>query len=400
VPSIKQRWLILVSALVIMGFEVGLYHAMLRFNIRKPDFAALYQGGRTLDFERFPSLPNRFPALKSTEYSVQIDGHEYVADNLHPPYEMALYAALALLKFRTAYLLWWACNLGCLFSVLFVLWPCVPKLQSSYPYLLILAATFSPVLVALVQGQNSIVLLAFLALCYGCLESGHEFRAGLALSMGMFKFVIVIPLAFWLILEKRWKSLAGFVCGCVALFTLALWLVGMTGIVAYVRLLAGFGKKGPELPGTESIMPNLRGLFHVFSFGIVPGTWISVVTMLSSIALLVWIDLRLRQYRILALNFAIQVLLACMISYHLYPHDAAVLILPLLLLLNHTLQYQSGRALKLTVLTCAGCAYLVPLFGGLYVGMPAIGLAGLVLLIVARQATREEIVNGMVHVQI
>jgi len=214
--------------------------------------------------------------------------------------------------------------------------------------------------------------------------------------MGMFKFILVVPVAFWLILERRWKSFAGFLCGCVLLFFVAFWLVGMSGIVAYVRLLAGFGKKAPELPGTESIMPNLRGLLNIVAPGTTPGAWITVTTLLLSLALLVWVDSRLSLYRSLSVGFAIQVLLSCMISYHLYPHDAAVLILPFLLLLNYALQDANQRALKIAVMACVSCAYLFP-FLGLYVGMPAIGAAALVLLIVARNAAVKETVLSATH---
>src|SRR3954452_18305664 len=80
VPSLKQRWLILFSALVILGFQIGLFQAIQRFQLRKPDFAALYQAGRKLDHERFPSLLDRLPALDTKEYSVQLDGRDWDAD--------------------------------------------------------------------------------------------------------------------------------------------------------------------------------------------------------------------------------------------------------------------------------------------------------------------------------
>jgi hypothetical protein len=397
VPSAKQRWLILVSALVIVGFQVGLFYAMQRFQSRKPDFASLYQAGRKLDHQRFPSLIDRFPSLKSVEYSVQIDGHDFDSDNLHPPYEMLIYASLALLKFRISYLVWWAFNLGCLFLCMFILWFHAPKLQSSYPYLLIIVATFFPVLVSMVQGQNSVLLLEFLTLCFGSFEKNHDFRAGFALAMGMFKFVIVIPLAFWLILERRWRSLAGFLCGCVALFFVALWLVRMEGIFSYLGLLTGFGRKAPEQPGTEGIMPNLRGLLHLVGSGVVPEIWIAAITLLASIALLIWVDLRLSQYKNMSLRFATQVLLACMISYHLYPHDSAVLVLPFLLLLNHALEDAAGKTFRIAVLTCTICAYLVPFVAGLYVGMPVIGATSLALMIFARSEALKNPVMSTAH---
>lgn len=397
-PSVKQRWLILFSALVIIGFHVGLFYSMQHYQARKPDFASLYQAGRKLDHERFPTLFTRFPSLNSQAHRIMRNDHEeYPSDDMHPPYEMIIYVALALFKYRVAYLLWWLCNLGLLFLSAAVLWSRIPKLQNSYPYLLILMATFFPVLVALVQGQNSVMLLALITLCYGCLEKGHDFRAGFALAMGMFKFVVVIPLVFWLILERRWKSLAGFLTGCVSLFFIAVWLVGMSGIVTYVRQIAGYGSKAPEQPGSEVIMPNLRGLFHAVGSRIAPENWLVILTLIASLALLVWVDSRLSQYRSLRLCFAVQVLLACMISYHLFPHDGSVFLIPILILVDHALQDSTERAFKIAVLICSAGAYLVPLIAGLYIGMYFIGAASLVLLILARNAALKTPILSPVH---
>jgi hypothetical protein len=396
VPSAKQRWLILFSALVIIGFQVGLFNVMQRFQARKPDFAALYQAGRALDHERFPDLFTRFPSLNSDGYKLWLNAQEeYPSDAMHPPYEMIIYGVLALFKFRIAYPLWWACNLGCLFMSVFLLSSHIPRLNRSYPYLLILVATFFPLLVALVQGQNTVLLLALLTLSYCSLEKHHDFRAGFLLAMGMFKFVLVIPMAFWLILEKRWRSLAGFISGCVVLFFIALWLVGFGGIETYIRQVVGYGKKAPEEPGTEAIMPNLRGLFHAAGSGIAPEIWLTILTLVASIALLVWVDARLSRYKSLSFRFSIQVLLAVMISYHLYPHDGAVLVLPILMLLDCVAQDSTERVFKIVVLTCAICAYLVPLVAGLYIGMPVIGAAGLALLIAARnQALKTPVLSA------
>ncbi len=397
-PSTKQSWLVLFSTLVIIGFHAALFHAMRGFHDHGPDFAALYQSGRELDHEHFPGLFTRFPSLNSEGYKLwQNAQEEYPSDTMHPPYERIIYVVLALFKFRIAFSLWWACNLGFLFMSVFLLWPHIPRLHGSLPYLLILVATFFPLLVALVQGQNSVLLLAFLTLSYCSLEKNHDFRAGFLLSMGMFKFVLVIPMAFWLILERRWRSLAGFISGCVVLFFIALWLVGFGGIESYIRQIAGYGKKAPEDLGRVAAMPNFRGLFHAIGSGIAPEIWLTVLTIVASIALVVWVGARLSRYRSLSLRFSIEVFVAIMISYHFYPHDEAVLVLPTLLLLDRAAQDSTARSFKIVVLTSAICAYLAPVVAGLYVGMPFIGAASLAMLIVARNQALKTPAPGAVH---
>ena len=395
--SAKQRALILISALIIIAFQFGLFVAMQRFQTRKPDFANLYQTGRLLDHERFPQVFTRFPSLDSDEYRLWLhDREEYPPDTLHPPCELVIYAALALFKFRTAYLTWWVCNLAFLFLSVYLLWTHVPGLQRSYPYLLILMATFFPVLVALVQGQNSIMLLFALTLTFCALEREQDFRAGFMLGLSMFKFILVTPMALWLIFEKRWKSVAGFCAGCMVLLLVALGLVGFSGVESYVRLLAGFGQKTPEQPGTQAIMPNLRGLLYAFSGSLAPESVLVMTTLLLSLALLIWVDLKLKRYANQALLYALQVLLAAMISYHFYPHDGAILVLPVMILLAHAFGNPVQRTFKVGVLVCSACAYLAPFVGGIYVGMPVVGLSSLALLIIARsEALRLPIANHL-----
>jgi hypothetical protein len=383
VSSAKQSLLIASSVVIIVALQVALFFAMQRFHERKPDFAALYQAGRRTLHERFPALIDHFPAMNSEAYTVTTPNGDYPYDTLHPPYELALYSVLALLKFHVAYPLWWACNTGLVLLSAFLLWRYVPNLRGSYPYLLILIATFFPVLVALVQGQNSVLLLALLTLSYCSLESQQEFRAGVFLSMGMFKFVLVIPIALWLVLERRWKGLAGFFTGCCGLLFVAVWLVGVNGIQAYIRLAAGYGRKTPEEPGTESIMPNLRGMFHAIGTGIAPEKFLIAFTLICSAAVLLWVDARLSNHRELGMRFSTQVLVAILISYHLYPHDAAILVLPLMILLDRSRSYAIERQFKTVVLVCIACTYLFP-FTGLRTGMPVVGLCSLVLLIIAR----------------
>ena len=169
--SAKQRGLIIISALIIIAFQGGLFVAMQRFQARKPDFAHLYQAGRKLDHERFPQVFTRFPSLDSDEYRLWLRDHEeYPPDTLHPPCELVIYAGLALFKFRTAYLTWWVCNLGFLFLSAYLLWTHVPGLQQSYPYLQNLIATLFPVQEALVQEENSLILLFALTLTFCALE--------------------------------------------------------------------------------------------------------------------------------------------------------------------------------------------------------------------------------------
>jgi Glycosyltransferase family 87 len=381
VSSVKQRWLVFFSIAICLAVHVSLFAAMGKFQSRKPDFAGLYQAGRAVDHERLPLLIDRFPSLNSDDFSVQTVHGTLPADTMHPPYELVIYAALALLKFRFAYPFWGACNLALLFSSVFLLRRQVPNLQGRYPYLLVMIATFFPVLVAAVQGQNSILLLFLLVISLNLLDRQKDFPGGFALSMGMFKFVLVIPILLWLIVERRWKSLVGFAVGCVVLLLTALSLVGTAGVEAYVQTLAGYGKAAPEQPGTESIMPNLRGLIHVIGSRIASGSALAVITLVVSIGLFIWIDFRMAKRMDLSAKFAAQVLLATLVSYHLYPHDATVLVLPALIFINSSLRPEFKHEPRTALIAGGVAIYLIPLLAPLQFSMPVIGVAALTLLL-------------------
>lgn len=385
----KRSILIVCSVVLIVAINATLYVAMQNFQSRKPDFAYLYQAGRAIIHERFPGILETFPSLKGPDFAATASDGLLPQDKLHPPYELAIYFCLALMKFRVAYPFWWGSNLVLLGFAAYLLWGYVPNLQDKYPYFLILIATFFPVFVALAQGQTSILLLVFLALCHDSLQKQREFRAGFLLAMGMFKFLVVVPVAVLLILEKRWKSLAGFATGCFALLLLSCALVGLDGVVSWVRLIAGYGKAAPEKAGTVSIMPNLRGLIEACGTLIAPSVILTVLTLVLSLCLFLWVDGRILQCRDSSLRFSLQVLLAVMISYHLYPHDASVLILPLAILLNHSLNKEVELKFRRAVVILVTIIYLTPLVAHLQVGMPLIGIASFVLLVMAQiESTR------------
>jgi len=294
---------------------------------------------------------------------------------------MIIFAPLSYLKYKPAYLVWYICNLFLLLIVPFMLWTYIPNLHKWYPYLVIAIATFFPVFVAAIQGQDSILLLFLLTLCFTFLKDRKEFRAGMALAMGMFKFVLVIPIAFSLVVERRWRSLAGFATGCILLLLAATAIVGLSGIEAYFRLIAGFRKAPPERAGTESIMPNLRGFVHAVNGGLANESWLMAITLLASVAILILINMHLLKPGNVSLRFSAQVVLATLVSYHLYPHDASILILPLVLLLNHSVCHGSRTRLGIAIWVAAAAMYLCPFFTELSVSMPIFFCASTVLLV-------------------
>jgi uncharacterized membrane protein len=66
-----------------------------------------------------------------------------------------------------------------------------------YPWLFAgLIAAFLPIGVELIQGQDSIILLFLLAGAMLAIERNREILAGALIAVGLFKFTVIVPIAF------------------------------------------------------------------------------------------------------------------------------------------------------------------------------------------------------------
>ena len=69
---------------------------------------------------------------------------------------------------------------------------------------------FAPLGIALYQGQSSLVLLSLFIATFIAFRQGRDFRAGLWLGLGLFKFQFVLPFVLILFLLRKWKFMQGF----------------------------------------------------------------------------------------------------------------------------------------------------------------------------------------------
>ena len=132
----------------------------------------------------------------------------------HPPFEALLFVILTYLPYLRAYFLWLLVNLLLVGASAFLMRPWLPTLGSSFSLLLILAPfAFFPIAYGLLQGQDSILLLVLYCLAYGAFRRSQDLRAGVFLGLGLFKFHLVLPFAFILLLRRRWQALGGILVG-------------------------------------------------------------------------------------------------------------------------------------------------------------------------------------------
>jgi Glycosyltransferase family 87 len=252
----------------------------------------------------------------------------------HPPFEAAFFAALSFLSYRSAYWLWFVANLGMLAVVPIVLRAHVP-LMATFPILVWILASlaFLPIFLALLQGQDAILLLLFYVLAFVALKSGRPAWAGAWLAGGLFKFHLVLPFLLLLLLQtpQRKRIAYGFAAVAAVLVAASTATVGIAGMLSYPRYVLGLEATtaGGAIKPTD--MPNLRGLLSLIAPSLPNFNW--VVILLSAILLLIaaWIA-RSSTTDARGLVFSLLLFTTVLVSYHSLGYDLCVLALPMLLL--------------------------------------------------------------------
>ena len=257
----------------------------------------------------------------------------------HLAYEALLFAPLTLFSYRTAYLLMILPN-----SVLVLLSFLAARQEFSeviplwQPRPGFIFFTFMPTMIALAQGQDSLLLLLVVCLTWRLLDRSEVFGAGMVLAAMLFKPHLALLLAFFLVVRYGWRFAAGFMAGsaAVAAACLPFWLHG--GFRTWISVLSEQSLVSPRTAAQANsvaiyawVEPNLRGallllLGHVLSSHVLFG-----VTCLASLAMLAWGLVMAR--RLSARNaFAFSVFTTALVSYNLESHDLAILLLPVVLM--------------------------------------------------------------------
>jgi hypothetical protein len=295
---------------------------------------------------------------------------------IHPPFEAVLYLAVAWLPLRQAYLLWSLLNLVFLAVAERVLAKEAP-LPWDWRVLLAASLTFVPVLLCLQQGQDSLVLLLLVVLAYTALRHDRAFAAGCWLGLGLFKFQLVVPLLLVLVMTQRGNVRSGLAKGfslvALALAAVSAAISGWRVFTAYPDFLLHLQAQ-PFAGIVPQAMANFRGLTYFF-FRSDHSVWaVAAVAILSAAALIP--TLRIWEFARPAsppqsaaerqdkfdLAFAVTMLFALLVSYHLNPHDLSLLLLPIALLMHRTMARKEGPGpANWITLTLVAIMFLPPL---------------------------------------
>ena len=252
-----------IIAVIFLACAAALVSLHFSSALKGTDFPDFYCAARILlDGHAHNLYDAAFQYRYQAEYAGRV-GTLYI----HPPYEAALYLSVAWLPLRYAYMVWSFLNLLLLAFAARVL-ARTTLLDWDWQLLPIFALTFVPVLLCLIQGQDSIVLLLLVVLAYANLRRGRNLTSGCWLALGLFKFQLVLPIAIVLLLARSGIGKQAFASGFA---TVMLALMGLSAAISGWSVFTVYPKFLLHLPAQQfagiipQVMPNFRGMvFTVF----------------------------------------------------------------------------------------------------------------------------------------
>jgi alpha-1,2-mannosyltransferase len=268
----------------------------------------------------------------------------------HPPFEALLFVPLAGLPFWPAYLCWTALNVVMAVAGLLVLRRQYAELRPvSAAFLCLAAAGFYPLVSALVQGQDCVLLLLVYVLALSAFQKNHDVTAGALLAAGLFRFQLALPLVVLLSIQRK-RLLLGFTPTAALLAVLSLLMMGWGGVEAYVRLLLNLEQSGGGGSIVAASMPNVRGIVAGLP-GLGAGSALTaIVTIALSIAVLAIASWRIHIGRQLTLlPFALATVAAILVSYHALTYDLSLL-LPVILLVFFTARKDASQEVQVDLI--------------------------------------------------
>jgi len=293
---------------------------------------------------------------------------------IRPAYQALMFVPFSLLPYRTAYLGFLLLNVLLLALAFLILQPRLRGLSRVWPGLPpALFLGFYPVALALMQGQDSILLLALLAAALVSLERNRDLTAGALAGVGLFKFQIVVPIVLLFLLWRRWRFVKGFMFSAILVGLLSFITSGWAETVVFVHSLLSVGAGLPAVPGEINfplrinIIANLRGLIYGLASLRAPQRWLQVTTLLLSSIVVISVRARGRQQRggdalVLAITAGV------VVSYYLFIHDLSILLIPIVLTLDRFISRngtgepfgRAAAAISALLFVAPMCIFVIP----------------------------------------
>jgi Glycosyltransferase family 87 len=190
----------------------------------------------------------------------------------HPPFQSLLFVPFTLFTYRTAFRLWTLVSLGLFVGAAWLIESTTKvsvalsqytRIPADFGLVLVLFLTFAPATTCLLIGQDSMLMLFIYTLVFLLLRRNAGFYAGCVLAIGLYKFQVILPFVFILLLRRKWSSLAGFSAVGGLLVFISAAISGFQVLSGYPRFLL-FDRSYQSVAGFQpEFMPNIRGIVYL-----------------------------------------------------------------------------------------------------------------------------------------
>lgn len=285
-----------------------------------------------------------------------------------PAYHALLFGLFSMLSYRTAYFAFLVVNTALMGISFALLKPWMQNLRAILSWLpAAMFFSFTPIVMALIQGQDSILLMTLLTGSFVLLVLEQDLYAGILTGLGLFKLQIVLPLALLFLIWRRWKFSSGFGLSAVTLTLLSFCLTGVEQSKLYLKILlaiAGLCAPPSDLaryPITLEQMANLHGLVYGLSSRWMPRAWLHLFAIFLSLAVLIWTARQGFGIKHSSTLLLLGIPCSVLIGHHTYVHDLSVIFLPLVILLNAlAVESTFDNRRKRWIGVLAGLAFVAP----------------------------------------
>jgi Glycosyltransferase family 87 len=302
---------VLVPALCLLWISLG---SLIAPGAKTQDFLNIYTGASL-------ALDGKFATMHDVDVQLErerkfVPSTDVLRPFVRPSFYALLLAPLALIPFAEAFWVWMAVQSALLIGC----WAWGFRRFGTNA--LVFAAFSLPGPLGVASGQDCVILLVLFIIAFELTDRGKLAAGGAVLALMLIKFHLILLWPVALVLQKRWKMLAGFCAMAAAEACVSLALGGTGGVRTYIALLRN--KNLDRLSPSKELMICFQGLTENLGIQspVVIGAIIGVIFLIFVFAV----------YKApLWKMFAVTAVASILVAPHVYGYDATLLLLPFLL---------------------------------------------------------------------
>jgi hypothetical protein len=242
---------------------------------RMHDFLNLYTGASLARDGNFAAMHAPEVQLeREREYAPQLPE---LVPFVRPPFYALLLTPLAWLPFGAAFWAW----LGTQAAVLVGTWAWAFRRWGADA--LLFGSMYLPTALGIAHGQDCALILAVVLGVYALANRGQHFLSGLMLGVGLIKFHLFLLWPVMLLIQRRWRMLAGACAAVTVELLISLLLAGPSGMVKYVALLRMSDLR--HLSPSPELMINVRSIaLNLFADNIAVSGLLTAIAVFLTVA--------------------------------------------------------------------------------------------------------------------